>query len=227
MNAATNRAPRWERRKESRPAELLAAALDMFVDKGYAATRLDDVASRAGVSKGTLYLYYPSKEELFKAVVRETIVPKIDAYRREVETSAASAEQLLTNFFDAWWQHFGATELAGIIKLVVAEAGNFPEVARFFQEEVVAPNDDLLRTIVQRGIDRGEFKPIDIDAAVHIWIAPMVLKAIWMNSVEQVCPMCPDMTAERVLGTQVSMILDAIRAPRPRRAGSAGGSPAH
>lgn len=226
MSTPASRAPRWERRKESRPAELLAAALGMFVDKGYAATRLDDVAGRAGVSKGTLYLYYPSKEELFKAVVRETIVPKIDAYRREVETSAAPTERLLTNFFHAWWQHFGVTELAGIIKLVVAEAGNFPEVARFFQEEVVAPNDDLLRTIVQRGIDRGEFKPIDVDAAVHVWLAPMVLKAIWMNSVEQICPMHPCLTGERVLRAQVSMILDAVRAPRSPRGVRAGKPPA-
>lgn len=211
MSPAAQRTPRWERRKESRPAELLSAALEIFVEKGYAATRLDDVAGRAGVSKGTLYLYYPSKEELFKAVVREAIVTKIDAYRREVETSQAASGELLRNFFDAWWEQFGATDLAGIIKLIVAEAGNFPEVARFFQDEVVAPNDALLRAIVQRGIDRGEFRPIDIEAAVHIWMAPMVLKAIWMNSVEQACPMCSDIPVERVMRAQVAMILDAIR----------------
>ena len=74
--------PRWERRKEARPAELLAAALELFVEKGYAGTRLDDVAQRAGVSKGTLYLYFENKEDLFKAVVRESEIGRASCRER-------------------------------------------------------------------------------------------------------------------------------------------------
>ena len=88
-------APRWERRKESRPAELLAAALELFVERGYAATRLDDIASRAGVSKGTLYLYFSNKHELFEALVRETIVPKLEQFRAEIEASEEPAAELV------------------------------------------------------------------------------------------------------------------------------------
>ena len=217
MNLASTRAPRWERRKESRPAELLAAALDIFVERGFAATRLDDVAARAGVSKGTLYLYYPSKEELLKAVVRESIVPLIEQYRRNVEQSGKPSEQLLRDFFPDWWTRFGSTQLAGIAKLIIGEAGNFPELARFFQEEVVVPNLQLLITIVQRGIERGEFKPVDLESAVHIWMAPLVLKAIWRHSIGPCCPPEFDVPVERVLKTHIDLILDAIRA-RPETA---------
>ncbi|MBP8309195.1 MAG: helix-turn-helix transcriptional regulator, partial [Burkholderiaceae bacterium] len=98
------KAPRWERRKESRPAELIAAALDLFVERGFAATRLDEVAARAGVSKGTLYLYFESKEDLFKAVIRETIVPLLSDFQRSIEGANDPAAQVLTQFFRLWWE---------------------------------------------------------------------------------------------------------------------------
>jgi AcrR family transcriptional regulator len=205
------RAPRWERRKESRPAELLAAALDIFVEKGFAATRLDDVAQRAGVSKGTVYLYYTGKDELFKAVVRETIVPMIIEHQRDVEQSDAPCAELLGRFFEAWWARFGATKLSGIAKLIVSEASNFPEVARFFQQEVVLPNIAVLSLIVRRGIERGEFRPIDVDSAVYLWMAPLVLKAIWMHSVDTVCPVQLDLSPQRMIAAHADMILNAIR----------------
>ncbi|MBP8309617.1 MAG: TetR/AcrR family transcriptional regulator, partial [Burkholderiaceae bacterium] len=171
------RAPRWERRKESRPAELIAAALDLFVERGFAATRLDEVAARAGVSKGTLYLYFDSKEDLFKAVIRETIVPLLSDFQRSIEGVDDPAPQVLTQFFELWRERFGSTRLAGIAKLIISEAGNFPEIALFFQQEVIVRNDALLAGIIQRGIDRGEFRPLDVRAACHLWMAPLVLKA--------------------------------------------------
>ena len=121
------------RRKSARPRELLDAALATFVERGFAAARPEEIALRAGVSKGTLYLYYASKEDLFKAVVRQNIVPLIEAFQRDVAESDASSSELLREFFVQWWTCFGATKLAGICKLVVGEAGNFPELARFFQ----------------------------------------------------------------------------------------------
>ncbi len=126
MSATTaHRPPRWERRKEDRPAELVAAALELFVERGYAAARLDDVAARAGVSKGTLYLYFGSKEELFKGVVRHTIVPLIDAHQRNVEQSGLSSTALIERFFLDWWEQFGSTRLAGIAKLILAGASDY------------------------------------------------------------------------------------------------------
>ncbi|MGE0802122.1 MAG: TetR/AcrR family transcriptional regulator [Lautropia sp.] len=181
------RGPRWERRKDSRPSELLDAALDLFVERGYAAARLDDVAARAGVSKGTLYLYYANKEELFKAVVRASIVPLLQEFRAEIEHDDRSAEVLLAGYVDAWWTRFGSTRLAGIIKLIIGEAGNFPEVARFFDSEVVSGNHELVTLILRRGVERGEFRDIDVDLVAHSVMAPLVMKSIWANSIEPCC----------------------------------------
>ncbi len=211
MSANLQRAPRWERRKESRPAELLDAALDLFVERGFAATRLEDVAHRAGVSKGTLYLYYENKAELFKAVVRENIVPLIEEARALIERSDEPSPVLLERFFFDWWKRFGSTKLSGILKLVIAEAGNFPEVAQFFSREVASPDRVLLSSIIHRGIKRGEFELTDVDAAVHAWIAPLVVKAIMMNSLDARQPCESQISPERMLRTHIGLILKAIR----------------
>jgi AcrR family transcriptional regulator len=179
--------PRWERRKDARPQELLEAAIDLFVERGYAATRLEDVARRAGVSKGTLYLYYENKEELFKAVVRGNIVPVIG----EVETSVAEFEghsaDLLRQLIHAWWQRLGATKASGIIKLVMAEADNFPELARFYQEEVINRGTAAMSGMLERAIARGEFRPMDITLLTQVLLAPMLMLITWKHSVGP-CP---------------------------------------
>jgi TetR/AcrR family transcriptional regulator len=214
LPAETAQAPRWVRRKESRPAELLSAALDVFVERGYASTRLEDVAARAGVSKGTLYLYFATKEELFKAVVRENIVAQLERFREQVEHSEAPPAQLIEHFFAAWWAGFGSTRLSGIAKLIVSEAGNFPEVTRFFFDEVIRPNSELLAMLVARGVQRGEFRPVDVAAAVHVWMAPLVMKAIASRSIDPCCPAEHLISDERFLATHVELVLAAL-ANRP------------
>jgi TetR/AcrR family transcriptional regulator len=206
------RAPRRERRKESRPSELIAAALDVFVERGYAATRLEDVAARAGVSKGTLYLYFTNKAELFKAVVRETIVTQIDRFREQAAQSDAPPAELLRRFFHAWWDGFGSTRLSGIAKLIVAEAGNFPDVTRFFHDEVIRPNSQLLAMLVERGVARGDFRPIDAEAAAHVWSASLVMRAIAGHSIESCCPPEHRIDDQRFLDTHIDLALAALAA---------------
>ncbi len=133
---ATKRA----RRKEARPGELLEAALALFVEKGYAATRVEEVAARAGVSKGTLFLYFPSKEELFKAVVRENAGRHLQDAFREVEAYTGSSAELLHEFIRRWWTQYGGTPAAGLTKLIMSEAANFPDLAQYYQDEVVQPS---------------------------------------------------------------------------------------
>lgn len=210
-DSPASRTPRWERRKQARPGELLDAALELFVDKGFAATRLEDVAARAGVSKGTLYLYFADKEDLLKAVVRGNLVPLLEAFRHEIEQSEAPSTGLLTLFFRRWWSSVGATPLAGICKLVVAESGNFPELARFFQEEVILPNAMLLASILRRGIAQGEFREIDVEAAVPLWISPLVLRAIWEHSITPCCPPGFDVPIERFLDAHLRFVLRSLR----------------
>lgn len=210
QSPSSTRPPRWERRKQARPGELLGAALELFVDKGYAATRLDDVATRAGVSKGTLYLYFANKEELLKAVVRENIVPLIEQFQHEIEHSSAPGAELLELFFRRWWECIGATRLAGIAKLVVGESGNFPELGRFFQEEVILPNAMLLASIVRRGVARGEFRSVDIEASIPLWMSPLVLRAIWEHSIATCCPPGFEVPIDRFLETHLGYVLRAL-----------------
>src|SRR6201993_4193863 len=129
---------RWRRRKDARPAEILTAALDCFAERGFAATRLDDVAQRAGVTKGTLYLYFDSKEELFKAVVAQALVPNLERGEALISEAAEprSAAALLAEMIRGWAE-LARSPAGAIPKIVVSEAGNFPDLARFYREQVV------------------------------------------------------------------------------------------
>ena len=174
--------PRWERRKDARPQELLAAALDLFVERGYAGTRLDDVASLAGVSKGTLYLYFENKEDLFKAVVRENIVTALVDAEDLIAGFEGHSSELLRKLVMNWWNRIGQTKLSGISKLMMAESGNFPDVARFYHEEVVSRGEALLVSVVERGIARGEFRDVDANQAKLVLIAPVLMLMLWKHS---------------------------------------------
>jgi AcrR family transcriptional regulator len=175
--------PRWERRKDARPQELLAAALDLFVERGFASTRLEDVAKRAGVSKGTLYLYFTNKEELFKAVVRDSIVPVIGAAEDSIAGFEGHSADLLRSVMGDWWQRLGATKASGISKLVMAEAGNFPDIACFYQEEVIARGTNMISSMLVRAIERGEFRPIDVTVMTQVLIAPMLMLMTWKHTI--------------------------------------------
>ena len=177
-----------ERRKQARPGELLDAALDLFVEKGFAATRSEEVAARAGVSKGTLFLYFPSKEELFKAVVRDNVVRHQTEGAEEIARFEGSTPELLEYLMLEWWRRYGATKASGISKLVMSEASNFPDLARFFQEEVVTPGHAMIRSVLQRGVDRREFRQTDLDLSVHSVLAPLLFLVTWKHSMAPCCP---------------------------------------
>ncbi len=184
----THPAHKRERRKEARPGELLDAALDLFVEKGFAATRSEEVAARAGVSKGTLFLYFPSKEELFKAVVRENLVRHQTEGAEEIARFEGPTPALLEYLVLEWWRRYGATKASGISKLVMSEARNFPDLARFFQDEVVTPGHAMVRSVLQRGIDRGEFRAVDLGMTVHSVLAPLLFLVTWKHSMAPCCP---------------------------------------
>jgi AcrR family transcriptional regulator len=174
--------PRFARRKEARPHELTAAALSLFVERGFAATRLDEIAARAGVSKGTLYLYFDSKEALFEAVIREGIVPALEEGEALFERHRDDPAALLRELLLGWWQLIGATDLGGIPKLMMAEAQNFPDVAKFYFDEVMARGRELMRKAVQAGVDRGIFRTVNTDQIVNVLMAPLLHLATWRYS---------------------------------------------
>ena len=200
-----------QRRKQARPQELLDAALALFVEKGYAATRAEQVAQRAGVSKGTLYLYYPSKEELFKAVVRQNLSSLIAEGVEMAEQYEGSSSDLLAELLGTWWERVGNTPTAGIHKIVLSEVGNFPELAQFYTDEVIVPCDQLFCSCVQRGIDRGEFRAMPLHEVAHALMAPIIFMAIHRHSFGA-CPVrgAVDVDPAGVLRTHLDLVLRGL-----------------
>jgi TetR/AcrR family transcriptional regulator len=205
-----NPGTRRERRKESRPGELLAAALDLFVEKGFAATRAEEVAKRAGVSKGTLFLYFPTKEDLFKAVVRENISSKVNEGFDEVQNYPGPTVQLLPYMMQEWWRRFGSTKASGLTKLMMSEATNFPELATFYHAEVVEPNLRLIRCAIERGIDRDEFRKVDLDYAVYAMITPLIYLVTWKHSMGCCVASNQQIDPERYLAAQADMLVHSL-----------------
>ncbi len=222
MSEVPRAEPRWQRRKNARPAELVSAALEIFTERGYAGTRLDDVAERAGVSKGTLYLYYANKEDLFKAVVRQGLVSPLQEVRGLIEQFEGATADLIRMVVRGWWQRIGSTGHAGIPKLMIAEAANFPELARFYIEEVILPGQAAMERIIARGVARGEFRHIDIAQVAHLMTAPFLLISSWRHgfghAIKGELPTLSDGAA--LLETHVDILLRGL-APAPPGTGAA------
>lgn len=207
--------PKRERRKQHRPGELLEAALDLFVEKGFAATRSEEVAAKAGVSKGTLFLYFPSKEELFKAVVRENVVKTVTEGALEVASFKGSSKELLHFLMLEWWRRYGATKASGITKLIISEGNHFPELAAFYQEEVIDPAVRLLKGVLERGRDKGEFKKFDIDKTVMVIIAPMLFFIMSKHSNALCLAGTPDIPSEDYISQHADLIVRGLSADTP------------
>lgn len=205
--------PARSRRKDARPGELLAAATELFIEKGFAATRVDEVASRAGVSKGTLFLYFPSKEELLKSVVREHLGSRFAQWSVEIDDYQDDSASLLRYALHQWWTHEGATAVSGLCKLMTAEAGNFPELAEFYAREVQGPGSALLHRIIRRGIDSGEFRAIDADYVVCCLKAQMQFLELWLHSGHAVDPGAPVFEPERFIDVLLELILHGLSRP--------------
>ncbi|NHQ86409.1 TetR/AcrR family transcriptional regulator [Iodobacter sp. HSC-16F04] len=181
-----------QRRKEARPGEIIEAALILFHQKGYSATKLDDVARAAGVTKGTVYLYFSNKEALFKAAISETIHPNLDRIEELAINSTESATQRLRTAIASW-----ATALndckGSISKLMISEAGNFPDLTDFYIETVVKRSRLLLIKLIQAGIDSGEFRQTDPDMLARVLFSPILLTSIWRHTYARQDPITYDL----------------------------------
>ena len=203
---------RRSRRKEARPAEILKAALALFAERGYAATKLEDVAAAAGIAKGTVYLYFPTKEELFKAVVRQELLPNLDRFEALVRSHTGPAAELLRLFSGRWLQLFD-TDLTAIPKLVITEAGNFPAIARFYADEVVKRGMALVGSIIVRGIEDGEFRRIDPVIVLPLVVAPFLMMALFKHSLRPHTDVAFD--ARAVLEAHMDVLLRGLAAEIP------------
>lgn len=202
-----------QRRKAERPQELLAAALTLFVEKGFAATRAEEVAQLAGVSKGTLYLYYPSKEELLKAVIRQYLSSEIAegaAVARSFDGSAADGLRLV---LAQWWERVLDSPASGVFKLIITEVRNFPDIAEFYQREVVQPGEQVIGQLLQRGIDSGEFRPVNVAAAVHSIVLPMVMLCLHKHSLGVCHPVQALIDPHQFIQQHFELLLTGLQRP--------------
>ena len=206
---ASSPASSRQRRKQARPQELLDAALDLFVERGFAATRSEDVAARAGVSKGTLYLYYPSKEELLKEVIRHNVINQIAEGEQIIRQFRGPSVELLALVLRLWWERIGETRASGIIKLMTSEVRNFPEVAQFYVDEVVTPSNQMLAQVIQRGVDSGEFRAVDVPEAVHALVGPLVFLVLNKHSLGA-CSAAFLLEPKRVIDALIDMVIHGL-----------------
>jgi TetR/AcrR family transcriptional regulator len=203
--------PTRQRRKAERPQQLLDAALALFTSKGLAATRAEDVAQLAGVSKGTLYRYFDSKEELFKAVVRQCLGDVIAEGSELTDHWQGSTGDLLKVLAHTWWSRVEESKASGIFKLIIAEVGNLPELSQFYVDEVIVPTHQMLTKVITRGMERGEFRPLDATSVVHALMAtaqflvlfPQCTAACQHNPV----PLDPD----HFMNTQIELLLCGLQ----------------
>jgi AcrR family transcriptional regulator len=211
--ATSMRQPRWKRRKEARPGEIVAAALKVFGQRGYAASRLEEVAAEAGVSKAAVYRYFENKEALFEAAVREALLPNLAVVETMVKQHEGPSADLLRFLFERLADLL-ESDASVLPKLVIAEAANFPQLAEFYVEAVVKRGLALLGRIVARGVARGEFRPVELPSTLPLVIAPVLLMALWKHSLGRHAE--APFEQRRVLQAHLDMLLRGL-APEPPR----------
>ena len=204
--------PRWRRLPEERPRQILDAALEVFGERGLAGARLDDIARRAGVSKGTIYLYFPNKEELFREVVRAIVVDRL----REAAAKAGQGDPVdeLKRYLRAHWDFVRSPEFQTIFKLVTSELHNFPDLAEFYGREVVMPANQLLAGMIRRGIERGDFRAVDPIIAARFLSSTTITHSTWCAR-RHVFKLLTDVTDEQVFEGLSDLFFHAIRANPP------------
>lgn len=206
--------PRWTRRSHARPAEIVEAALQCFAEKGFAATRLDDVARKAGVTKGTIYLYFPDKEALLRAAIEGTLAPDLSemiATARKSPSAADAIRALLRQFVN----RIPGSLISCIPKLIICESANFPSLTRLYFDAVVSQGFSVFHDLIRLGIEQGEFRDDlgDIDAVVFQIIAPILLATLWKHSIQPFDPKPDRIDPRRLVESHLRLLLRAMANP--------------
>lgn len=174
--------PKWRRRSEARPGEIVQAALEVFAEKGFAAAKLDEIAARAGISKGALYLYFETKEDIFRAVVREAVAPNLDMVEQVLAQATIPFPDLLRMVFARLILVIGTTRLGAVAKLVIGESRNFPELARVWHDEVVSRALGALSGALAKAQVRGEIRLGDPRLQAFSIMGPVLMGVIWQET---------------------------------------------
>ena len=178
--------PKWQRRAEDRPREICAAALEAFAEKGFAATKLDEIAKRAGVSKGTLYLYFKDKEQLFRAVVRDAVVPNVERLRGDLIQTGLPFGDLVRLFLTQFVAVTERVPVGAVAKMVISESRNFPELAKVWHDEVVSKALGTMTALIEMAQARGEVRPGDARLHTFTLMGPMLMGIIYREVLEPI-----------------------------------------
>jgi AcrR family transcriptional regulator len=203
------KAKQRRREKEVRPQQIVAAAFEEFADKGFAGTRLEDVAARAKVSKGLPYLYFKTKVELFKAVIRSVITSHFEVIRQRMETTELSTEEFLKGPFLSFIQELPGSRRAFIVRLLISEGYKHPELTEFYYENVISRGLETMRRLIDRGIERGELRPTPLRDYPQLLVAPVLMAVLWRSLFERHY----HLDTNALLATNIDLLCDAIRAP--------------
>lgn len=201
------------RRKQARPRELLDAALAVFIEKGFAAARPEEIALRAGVSKGTLYLYFRSKEAMLAALVEQRFSSRIAPPADIPEDDAAATRDLIRGAITSWHCALVQGDAGGIFKLVFAEARAFPSLAQFWLREVMDPLRGLLSPLVARGIARGEFRAVDPDLVVCSLVLPVVMVCLHRHAMSPCAQSDPMLDDADLFHRHLDFVLEGLTLP--------------
>lgn len=216
-DGAPQGARRGRPRRDSRPEEILDAALAEFAENGFDRTRLDAVARRAGIAKGTLYLYHDSKEALFEAVVRARVSPTLDAVEVMVDRFEGSTEELLRLVLKVFYARIEDGALPQIMRILIAEGARFPRLIDFYHREVLSKGEGALRRILARGVERGELRDGAAARLPQAVMAPGIAAALWTLAFDRVAPIPPD----RFLEAHLDLLLNGLFASDPDKERSA------
>src|SRR5258706_8982550 len=181
----TTETTRWRRRKDARPQEILEAALSVFAERGFSASRMELIAGRAGVSKGTIYLYFDSKEAVFRALVHEMLGTQVARFADHARGASGPVAPVLADVLRGIGEFLATSNRVVLPKIVIAEAGNFPDLARIYREEVIENGLGLFAGLLKKGMASGEFRTLPIPHAARLCIAPVLLAAIWRTTFAQ------------------------------------------
>ena len=198
---------RYQRRKQDRPQEITEAAFGAFAENGFTATKVEDVARRAGVSKGLLYVYFKTKEELFKAVIRSVVTPRLDELTRALDTSELSAEAFIRGPVLDFMKRVPGSPISIVIRLMISEAPKHPDLVDYYWQNVASRGLGALRQLLRRGVDNGEFRESAVNELPQLVIAPVMMSIVWGIVFAD-----RSLDTDKLIETHVDMILAYIKA---------------
>lgn len=213
QSADANRArsPKFRRRAEARPDEVLDAALALFIEKGFAATRVEDIAARAGISKGAVYLYFPSKEAIIEGLVRRAVVPVAQNALAFADTFEGHPRILITTVMTMLARRLSEPGMIAIPRLLMREIGNFPELADMYRREVLDRAIPVVESVIRRGIDRGYLRQVDPQLTIRSIVGPVMLH-ILLAELFGITP-AGGLGLDRLVENHLTILFDGLSVP--------------